>query len=41
MFVCSYVVAENAAKLLEGDFVFFRDLARLAAPGVFVCSYVN
>jgi len=27
------VVAENAVKLEENDFVFFRDLARLAPAG--------
>jgi hypothetical protein len=33
IFVASYVVAENAVRLREGKFIFFRDLARLAPPG--------
>jgi len=33
IYTCSYVIAENAAKLSKGDFIFFRDLFSEAPQG--------
>ena len=42
MWVCSYVVAENAIKLRESNFVFFRDLVReVEAPPSICLSALN
>ena len=40
VFVCSYVVAENALKLRASGFVFFRQLAELVSFSFFFCVMI-
>ena len=42
LWVCQYCVAENAQKLQESDFIFFRELFQHAQPGtLFILSEVH
>lgn len=42
LWVCQYCVAENAQKLQESDYIFFRELFQHAQPGtLFVLSEVH